>query len=119
MADNDWAVFRLDFNGNEFLVEDHLSEERAHQLVAEFEAHKHHQHYWATRIPQPAVDYAGMLRESLAAGSALDASLRVLRHQGASAQQCIEAVCRVRGLTSHDARRAVLQSPAFADEGKS
>lgn len=55
MTDNDWAVYRLDFAGNEFLVEKNLSEEQARQLVAKFESYKHHQYYWCARLPDSPI----------------------------------------------------------------
>jgi hypothetical protein len=116
MSTNDWAVFRFDFNGNEVLVEKRLTEERAWELVAEFESHQHHQHYWASRLPDVPIDYAQMLRKLLNAGSPLNASLQVLRNQNASLMQCIKAVYEVRGVTVLEAKRVVLLSPAFADK---
>lgn len=116
MSGNDWAVFRLDFNGNEFLVEQDLTEERAHELVLEFESHKHHQHYWACRVPEPAINYTQMLRDLLNNGSTLDVSLAVLRNQNATVIQCIKAVRDVRGWNLAESKRAVLQSPVFADQ---
>lgn len=47
-----WAVWRRDDNGNEFLVRERLSEQEARRLVREFEAKGHKQSYWAQ--PQAA-----------------------------------------------------------------
>lgn len=116
MAENNWAVFRQDFTGNEFLVEKHLSEERARELVVEFESHKHHQHYWAVQMQETYIDYEQMLRASLESGSSLDASLMVLRNQNASMIQCIKAVREVRGMDLAESKRLVLFSPAFRDQ---
>ena len=115
MAKNNWAVFRQDFTGNEFLVEAHLSEQRARELVIEYESHKHHQHYWASEVPETPVDYTQMLRESLNGGSSMEASLKVLKNQNASAIQCIEAVRDVRDLDLLEAKRLVVNSSAFSD----
>ena len=118
MAADDWAVFRLDFAGNRFLVEKNLPETRARQLVAEFEAHKHHQHYWAERVAAWRVDFAAMLRESLAAGSALDAALKVLKNQGASRLDCVRAVSEARGISWEAAETLVVGSTAFQEGAK-
>ena len=115
MPTNNWAVFRQDFAGNEFLVEKNLSEDRAHELVIEYESHKHHQHYWARQLQDSPTDYTKMLRDSLSAGSTLDASLMVLRNQNASLIQCIKAVREVRGIDASSSKRIVLESPVFAD----
>ncbi|MEM9413840.1 MAG: hypothetical protein AAGA30_22215, partial [Planctomycetota bacterium] len=69
MSEDNWAVFRQDFTGNEFLVKQQLTEQRARELVIEYESHKHHQHYWACEIPDSEVDYSAMLRASLNSGS--------------------------------------------------
>ena len=116
MSTDNWAVFRQDFTGNEFLVEQNLTEQRARELVIEFESHKHHQHYWACELPDSTIDYSAMLRESLKLGSSLDASLKVLRNQNASAIQCIKAVREVRNTDLADSKRIVLNSPAFSDQ---
>jgi hypothetical protein len=42
-----WTVYRIDDNGNEFIVEEHINEETANRMVAEFEARGHKQKYWA------------------------------------------------------------------------
>ncbi len=44
-----WTVYRIDDNGNEFVVEEHIDEDTANRLVAEFEARGHKQTYWAQR----------------------------------------------------------------------
>lgn len=116
MSADDWAVFRFDFNGNEVLVEKHLTEERARKLVADFESHQHHQHYWACYLPDSPPDYTQMLRDLLNAGSPMNASLIVLRHQNASVIQCVKAVHEVRGWSLLESKRSVLNSPAFADQ---
>ena len=116
MSDHNWAVFRQDFTGNEFLVEQNLSEARARELVIEYESHKHHQHYWACAIPDSKIDFSEMLRESLSSGSSLDATLKVLRNQNASLIQCIKAVKEVRKTDLEESKRLVLNSPAFSDQ---
>lgn len=116
MSNDNWAVFRQDFTGNEFLVEQNLTEQRARELVIEYESHKHHQHYWACEIPDSPIDYSEMLKASLKSGSPLDASLKVLRHQNASKIQCIEAVREVCNIDLAESKRVVLNSPAFADQ---
>lgn len=42
-----WAVYRLDDNGNRFVVETGLTKEAAEELVAEFQSRGHKQLYWA------------------------------------------------------------------------
>ena len=116
MASNDWAVYRIDFTGNDFLVEKRLTEALAHQLAAELEAHGHHQHYWACRIPDSPVDFAQMLRDSLKSGSPLHASLQVLRNQGASVNECINALREACGLKLSECKRALLLSQGFEDQ---
>ena len=44
-----WSVWRIDDNGNTFLVRDGLSHDEAERLVAEFTARGHKQMYWAER----------------------------------------------------------------------
>lgn len=44
-----WTVWRQDDNVNVFVVARHLSKEDADRLVAEYEAKKHKQMYWAER----------------------------------------------------------------------
>jgi len=46
-----WSVWRIDDNGNRFLVHPNLSREDAARLVAEYESRGHKQTYWAE--PQP------------------------------------------------------------------
>jgi hypothetical protein len=44
-----WTVYRIDDNGNEFIVEAHVDEDAANRIVADFEARGHKQTYWAQR----------------------------------------------------------------------
>ena len=44
-----WSVWRQGDDGNQFLIEEGLSEAAAQQMVAEFEARGHKQHYWVTQ----------------------------------------------------------------------
>jgi hypothetical protein len=41
-----WSVWRIDDNGNTFLVRERLSRDEAERLAAEFEARGHKQMYW-------------------------------------------------------------------------
>ena len=116
MSDNNWAVFRQDFTGNEFLVEKNLTAEQANSLVAEFESHKHHQHYWASQIVETPPNYAQMLADTLASGSPFETSLAVLRNQNATIVDCIWAVSQTRSLNLPEAKRIVLESSVFSDE---
>jgi hypothetical protein len=51
-ADAAWAAWRIDDNGNTFVVREHLTREEADRLVAEFEARGHKQMYWVEREPE-------------------------------------------------------------------
>ena len=113
---NNWAVFRQDFAGNEFLVEKNLSKERAHELVREYESHKHHQHYWACQVLESPIDYTEMLRDWVNSGSTLVVSLKVLKNQNASILQCIRAVRDVRNLDDGEAIRIVVESEVYSDQ---
>ena len=99
---NNWAVYRQDFTGNEFLVEQGLTEQRAKDLVKEYESHKHHQHYWADLQPAQDVDFPALLSQMLADGSPLSLALSVLKTHGASRNDCVEAVQKVRGLSKEE-----------------
>lgn len=41
-----WTVWRIDDNGNVFVVREHLAQAEAQALAAEFEARGHKQMYW-------------------------------------------------------------------------
>lgn len=110
---NDWAVFRLDYSANEFLVKEGLSEKQARELAAEYESHGHHQHYWVDRIPKTEVDYCQMLDEQFRNGSPLKFSLHVLKNQNATLAQCVVAVAKTKGLTEEEARELVDKSGVF------
>lgn len=43
---NLWAVWRVDDNGNVFVVREHLTKEEAQGVADEFEARGHKQMYW-------------------------------------------------------------------------
>jgi hypothetical protein len=42
-----WAVWRIDDNGNTFVVREHLDRAAAERLVVAFTARGHKQMYWA------------------------------------------------------------------------
>jgi hypothetical protein len=44
-----WTVWRIDDNGNTFVVDKHLDRAQAEQVVAKFTARGHKQTYWAER----------------------------------------------------------------------
>jgi len=44
-----WTVWRIDDNANVFVVREHLTEEEAERVVADFTARGHKQTYWAER----------------------------------------------------------------------
>jgi UDP-N-acetyl-2-amino-2-deoxyglucuronate dehydrogenase len=45
--ENIWTVYRIDDNGNTFVVRERLTRDEAKRLVVEFEARGHKQMYWA------------------------------------------------------------------------
>ena len=92
-----------------------FQENRAHELVIEYESHKHHQHYWAGRIPNVQPDFAGMLQQQLHDGSSLGCALKVLKNQNASLSECIKAVSEVRQVTLDEAARVVDESKCFQE----
>lgn len=49
-----WSVWRIDDNGNTFLLRAHLERAEADRLVAEFTARGHKQMYWAEPESSPA-----------------------------------------------------------------
>ena len=49
-----WAVWRIDDNGNTFVVRGGLPRAEADQWVAEFTARGHKQMYWVEREPSAA-----------------------------------------------------------------
>jgi len=49
-----WVVWRIDDNGNTFVVHEHLTREEAERLVGEFTARGHKQMYWSERETRPA-----------------------------------------------------------------
>ena len=89
---NDWAVYRQDFCGNEFLVEKGLTEQRARELVLEYESHKHHQHYWADKQPESKPDLKSIAQEMLAVGSSIRLIIPVLATYQFSHEQMIDAL---------------------------
>jgi hypothetical protein len=44
-----WAVWRIDDNGNSFVVREHLGRDEAERLVEEFTARGHKQMYWTEK----------------------------------------------------------------------
>src|SRR5262245_42703370 len=46
-AKGNWTVWRIDDNGNTFVVREHVTREEAERLVTEFTARGHKQMYWA------------------------------------------------------------------------
>lgn len=99
---NNWAVYRQDFTGNEFLVEKGLSEVRARELVEEYESHKHHQHYWADLQPADEIDFPALLAQMLADGSPMHLALSVLTTHGASRTDCVAALQQACGLSDEE-----------------
>jgi hypothetical protein len=48
-AEARWVVWRIDGNGNTFVVREGLTREEAERTVEEFTARGHKQMYWAAR----------------------------------------------------------------------
>jgi len=44
-----WVVWRIDDNGNTFVVKDRITKQAAERLVEEFTARGHKQTYWAEK----------------------------------------------------------------------
>lgn len=74
---NDWAVYRQDFNANEFLVQKGLSKDEAGSLADEYLAKGHHQHYWFDKQPSEDVDFASQLLDMLGSGSSHELAIKV------------------------------------------
>lgn len=89
---NDWAVYRQDFSGNEFLVEKGLTEKRARELVVEYESHKHHQHYWADKEPAKTPDLVALAKQMISNGSSIEMVVPVLLTYNASKTQILDAL---------------------------
>jgi len=109
-SEKSWAVFRQDFMGNEFLVEKQLTENRARELVEEYEAKKHHQHYWAIRYIESEPDYLTMLSEQLQKGTPLSLAIKVLLNQNATVEDCLAAIRYATKMDKSDAQHAFEQS---------
>jgi hypothetical protein len=107
MPENDWAVFRQDFSGNEFLVERDLTHERALELVDTYESHKHHQHYWADRIRELGPDYLKMYQKLINDGSSPTLAIQVLMNQGASMETCVAIHARTHEAELSDSAKFV------------
>lgn len=93
----DWAVYRQDFTGNEYLVEKGLTEQQARDLAEQYESHKHHQHYWADKQPSETLDFTALLTQMLSDGGSVSLSLPVLRTHGATEADCLEALQKACG----------------------
>lgn len=49
----DWCLWRLDDNGNRFVVRRGLSRDEAEALALEYQGRGHRQTYWAEREEKP------------------------------------------------------------------
>ena len=107
---NDWAVYRLDFNANEFLVQKGLSKDEAARLAEEYLAKGHHQHYWFDKQPSEDTDFVGQLSNMLSSGSSHELAIKVLLGQGATAEGCYQALESVTELTADECRSKVQQA---------
>ena len=113
---NDWAVYRLDFNANEFLVQKGLSKDEAARLADEYLAKGHHQHYWFDKQPTEDVNFASQLSNMLSSGSSHELAIKVLLGQGATTEECALALETVTEFNADDCRSKVKQATAkFGD----
>ena len=101
---NDWAVYRLDYNANEFLVEKGLGKERAEELAEEYIRRGHHQHYWVDKQPSNCVDAISMLSTMLKSGSTPKMAVRVLVSQGVAENDCIDALVECTTMDMEESR---------------
>ena len=113
---NDWAVYRQDFTGNEFLVEKGLSEDRARELVVEYESHKHHQHYWAGKQPKTRPDLVALTKQMLADGSSVPLVIPVLATYNASNSEIVNAIVESSELDQESAERLVKLNTSGHDD---
>jgi len=107
---NDWAVYRQDFNANEFLVQKDLSKAEAASLAEEYLAKGHHQHYWFDKQPPEEIDFASQLSNMLCSGSSHELAIQVLLGQGARPQKCADALAAVTELSEDECRMKVQQA---------
>ncbi len=99
---DDWAVYRLDFNSNEFVVEKGLSQEDACRLAEEYIAKGHHQHYWVDKQPSDDPDFLQLITDMIGSGSSHDLAIRVLLSQGATVTECAGALTATTDLTAEE-----------------
>lgn len=92
---NEWAVYRLEYNGNEFVVEEGLSKTAADQLAEEYIAKGHHQHYWVDKQTLNGPDYFLLMSGMIKSGSSQMMAVKVLLSQGASNDECVNALMEV------------------------
>ena len=107
---NDWAVYRQDFNANEFLVQKGLSKDEAASLADEYLAKGHHQRYWFDKQPSEDVDFASQLLDMLGSGSSHELAIKVLLGQGASSKECYLALETATELGAEQCRLKVEQT---------
>ena len=108
---NDWAVYRQDSTGNEFVVKRELSESEAESLAAHYISLGHHQHYWVDKQPETAPDFSQQLLEMTQSGSARKLALAVLRAQGATDDQLTNALLDTSDLTREECELIIRNSP--------
>jgi len=107
---NDWAVYRQDFNANEFLVQKGLSKDEAARLAEEYLAKGHHQHYWFDKQPSGDINFAGQLSNMLSSGSSHELAIKVLLSQGATSEECFEALETLTELSADECQSKVEQA---------
>ena len=99
---NNWAVYRQDSTGNEFVVKRELSKSDAESLAAHYLSLGHHQHYWVDKQLTTAPDFPEQLQEMLQSGSAQKLAVSVLRAQGATDVELIDALLKTSALTPRE-----------------
>lgn len=109
---NDWAVYRLDYHANEFVVEKGLSKEEASRLAEEYIAKGHHQHYWVDKQPSSQPDFEELFSGMLGSGSSHDLAIRVLLGQGATKKECADLLMAA---TELDAEKSMAKVAEVAE----
>jgi len=109
---NDWAVYRIDYNSNEFLVEKGLSKDEADRIAADYIARGHHQHYWVDKQPAEEFNAQSSLNSMLKSGSSRELAVSVLLSQGVSIDNCVEALAVCTTMSPADCR-AIVQAAAM------
>ena len=104
---NDWAVYRIDYNSNEFIVEKGLTKSQADEIAAEYIRRGHHQHYWVDKQPANIIDHIALLDKILKSGSTRKMAIRVLVSQGTSTSDCVDALLKCTTMDEQECKKLV------------